>query len=240
MPRTRRSTDVSSSTIGNSVASSSIQGGTPPVAPAPPAPATAPPPPAPAAPPITDELTRALSRHWKVAALIVAVVTLLAWLLAAAQPKRYQARSIAAIAPRVNTLSVSETFHGVDTLERRVVISTVAALASTPRTLKQAAATSDEKVDAQVLPTTNLFSINVESGDPRRAALLANSIPDVLSVQTQQMYKVYGVTLISPASTPSKAALPRVERAVIAGLVAGAVLAVAAAWILERLRRPVA
>jgi capsular polysaccharide biosynthesis protein len=197
----------------------------------------APPPALPAATP-ADDLTRALGRHWKVAALVVAVVTLLAWLLAAAQPKRYQASAIAAIAPRVNTLSVSETFHGVDTLERRVVISTVAALASTPLTLRQARAASGEKVDAVVLPTTNLFRVNVESGSAQHAAALANAIPAVLNAQTQQMYKVYGVTLISPATVPSKAALPRVERAVIAGLVAGAVLAVGVAWLLERLRRP--
>ena len=187
-----------------------------------------------------DELTRALSRHWKVAALIVAVVTLLAWLLAAAQPKRYQATAMASIAPRVNTLSVSETFHGVDTLERRVVISTVAALASTPLTLREAKAAGDDKVDAAVVPTTNLFRINVESSNAQRAATLANAIPAVLNVQAQQMYKVYGVSLISPATTPTSAALPRTERAVIAGLIAGAVLGVAAAWILERLRRPAA
>jgi len=211
--------------------------------------APAEPPPAPPSPnatgvggsnPVSDEITRALARHWKAAALIVAVVTLLAWLLAAAQPKRYQASAIAAIAPRVNTLSVSETFHGVDTLERRVVVSTVAALASMPLTLRQSSAASDDKVDALVMPTTNLFRINVESGSPQRAAALANNIPGVLNVQTQQMYKVYGVTLISPATVPSKAALPRVERAVIAGLVAGAVLAVGVAWLLERMRRSAA
>jgi capsular polysaccharide biosynthesis protein len=188
-------------------------------------------------PTAADELTRALARHWKLAALIVAVATLLAWLLAAVQPKRYQASAIAAIAPRVNDLSVSETFHGVDTLERRVVISTVTALAATPLTLRQAQAARDEKVDALVLPTTNLFRINVEAASARRAAALANAIPAVLNVQTRQMYKVYGVTLISPATAPSKAALPRIERAVMAGAVAGTVLAIAAVWILERLQR---
>ncbi len=226
MPRSRTRTEVTSPAITDTVA--------------PPPPTAGPPPATARAGNPADELTRALSRHWKVAALVVAVVTLLAWLLAAAQPKRYQASAIASIAPRVNTLSVSETFHGVDTLERRVVISTVAALASTPLTLREASATSDDKVDAIVLPTTNLFRINVESANAQRAATLANAIPNVLNAQTQQMYKVYGVTLISPAAVPTGAALPRVERAVIAGIIAGAVLAVAVAWILERLRRPAA
>jgi uncharacterized protein involved in exopolysaccharide biosynthesis len=44
------------------------------------------------------------------------------------------------------------------------------------------------------------------------------------------------VTTISPASVPDKAVLPRVERAVIAGLAFGLLVGVAAAWLLFQRR----
>jgi hypothetical protein len=89
-----------------------------------PPPVTTVPPPVPQAPVRTpaDDFTSAVARHWKVAALVTVAVTLLAWLAAAVQPKRYRAASIAAVAPLAEMLSSSDLIRGVDTLERRVVV----------------------------------------------------------------------------------------------------------------------
>ncbi len=197
---------------------------------------TAPPPPPPAVRVRTaaDDFTSAVARHWKVAALIAAAVTLLAWLAAAVQPKRYRATAIAAVAPLAEKLTSTDLLRGVDTLERRVIVSSVAALAGAPVTQRQMSAGEDYRITALVMPNTNLFRIEVEGPDPRRAAAIANQVPTVLGAQAQAMYRVYGVTLISTASAPSNPALPRVGRALAAGFVLGAFLGVAVAWLLDR------
>jgi uncharacterized protein involved in exopolysaccharide biosynthesis len=58
----------------------------------------------------------------------------------------------------------------------------------------------------------------------------------LLGMQSRNMYKIYGVILVSPASVPDKPVLPRVERAIIAGLAFGLLLGVAAAWLLHHRR----
>lgn len=176
-------------------------------------------------------------RRWKVVALVAAAVTLLAWLAAAVQPKRYRAVAIGAVAPRVAEMTKSETLHGVDTLERRVVVATVAALASTPLTIRQLGAGTGYDVRAVVVPTTNLFRVTVEGEDPKRVAAIANAVPSAISEQAHRMYQLYTVILISPAVVPDAAEFPRVERAVVAGLILGLLAGVGAAWLLDRRSR---
>jgi uncharacterized protein involved in exopolysaccharide biosynthesis len=56
----------------------------------------------------------------------------------------------------------------------------------------------------------------------------------VLAAQARAMYRLYSVTLVSEAAAPSNPALPRVGRALAAGLVLGAFLGAAVAWLLDR------
>lgn len=181
-----------------------------------------------------EDFTSAVARHWKVAALVAAAVTLLAWLAAAVQPKRYRATAIAAVAPLADKLTSTDLIRGVDTLERRVIVSSLAALAAAPVTQRQTRATDDYRITALVMPNTNLFRIEVEGPDPKQAAAIANQVPTILGAQAQAMYRLYGVSLVSNASPPSDPSLPRVGRALAAGFVLGAFLGVAVAWLLDR------
>ncbi|MFL6248352.1 MAG: hypothetical protein ACJ74H_20170 [Thermoanaerobaculia bacterium] len=185
-----------------------------------------------------DDVMRSAMRHWRIVALIAAATTLLAWLAAGVQPKRYRASSLATINPLTDQLSPSDVIRGIDTLDRRVVVASVAALASAPHVVSAAGATSGYEVTAVVLPNTSLFRVDVEGGNARTAAAIANKIPALLAVQTRTIYKMYGVMLVSPATVSGEAVLPRVGRAVAAGLVLGLLLGIAVAWVLERARRP--
>src|SRR5205814_2047215 len=81
-----------------------------------------------------------------------------------------------------------------------------------------------------VLPNTNLLRIDVEGADPVAAARIANRIPAILAAQTRSMYKLYGVTTVSEATTPAAPVSPRIARAAIAGAIIGLVLGAAAAF----------
>jgi uncharacterized protein involved in exopolysaccharide biosynthesis len=185
-----------------------------------------------------DDVIRSAMRHWRIVALIAAAITLLAWLAAATQPKRYRASALAAINPLTEQLTPSDVIRGIDTLDRRVVVASIAALASAPNIVSAAGASSGYKITAVVLPNTSLFRIEVEGRDSRTAAAIANKLPALLGVQSRTIYKMYGVMLVSPATASDKAVLPRVGRAVAAGLVLGLLLGVAIAWVLDRMRRP--
>jgi capsular polysaccharide biosynthesis protein len=171
-------------------------------------------------------------------AVTTVVVTLLASVVAAIQPKRYQSEAIASVSPIVSQLSDSEVLHGIDALERRVVVATVAALASSDNTRRRTigALRRDYAIDATVLPSTNLIRISVEGPDPKQVASIANRIPALLDGQTRAMYRVYTVAPVSAGVVPEDPFLPRIGRAVLLGLVLGALLGVAIAYLIERRR----
>jgi uncharacterized protein involved in exopolysaccharide biosynthesis len=179
----------------------------------------------------------AVVRYWPVVAGITLAIALLAWVIAGAQPKRYRASAIGAVSPLTEQLSASDIIRGVDSLERRVVVASIAALAAVPGTKRLAQAPSDYTITAAVMPNTNLFRIEVEGPDARRAADIANRVPAVLASDAQKMYKLFGVTLVSEATPPAEPALPRKERALAAGIVAGLLAGSAVAWLLDRRRR---
>jgi peptidoglycan/LPS O-acetylase OafA/YrhL len=181
-----------------------------------------------------DDVICAAMRHWRLVALIAAAVTLLAWLAVGLQPKRYRASSLATINPLTAELSSSDLIRGIDTLDRRVVVASVAALASAPVIVNGAGGGHGYEINAVVLPNTSLFRVEVEGNDPKTAAAIANKVPLLLGIQSRTIYKLYGVMLVSPATPSEEAVLPRVGRAVAAGLVFGVLLGIAVAWLLDR------
>lgn len=191
---------------------------------------------APLAPPRNpaDDVIRGAMRHWRLVALIAAAVTLLAWLAVGLQPKRYRASSLATVNPLTAELSPSDVIRGIDTLDRRVVVASVAALASAPVVVNAAGGAHGYEINAVVLPNTSLFRVDVEGNDPRTTAAIANKVPLLLGIQARTIYKMYGVMLVSPATPSNEAVLPRAGRAVAAGLVFGLLLGVAVAWLIDR------
>lgn len=161
---------------------------------------------------------------------------LLAWLITALQPKRYRVVAIAAVGPVMDQMSPSEVLKGVEVLDRRVIVASLAALASAPM-IQRSLPAGGYEVDAAVLPNTNLFRIEVEGASSQRAAQIANAIPGLLSRHAQAMYTLYGVTLVSPAVPDAEPLRPRAARAAAVGLILGLMAGVAAAWLLDRRRR---
>jgi len=184
----------------------------------------------------TDEILRSIVRHWQLVALIAAAGAILAALVTTTRPKLYRAEAVCAVGLLPSAMTMSETLHGVDTLDRRVVIASVAALASTPPIRRQTGAADDDVVDAVVLPSTSLFRVTVAGRDPDRLARVANAMPKALDAQARALYSVYDVVPVSPAVKPAKPYGPRIERAAFAGLVAGLLAGFAAAYLLDRRR----
>jgi capsular polysaccharide biosynthesis protein len=195
----------------------------------------------PAAPPYrrtaAEEILEAIRRRWGLIATIALGTALIAWLVASLQPNRYRSSAIAAIAPIAGTLSPADQIRGVQALDQSTFVATVAAMVSTP-TVKEAAMSAGEKgydVRGIVLPSTNLLRIEVEGENAARAAAIANRVPPILGNHTKRIFEVYGVAVVSPA-TSGELVSPRKERAAAAGVVVGLLLGTTLAWLLTRSR----
>lgn len=161
-------------------------------------------------------------------AVTVGVAVVIAAIIAAALPKRYRATAVGVVAPLTNSLSPSEAFHGVEALDRRSVVATVAALPSTSWSQRR-----DYDISAAVLPNTNLVRIDVDANSPEMAASVANTTLNDLGAQTTSMFKYYGLTPVTRALPPAAAASPHRARILLAGLVIGLFLAVGVAYVLD-------
>lgn len=162
-----------------------------------------------------------------------------AWILTALEADRYRATLLAAVAPLSDTLDSTDILRGVEVLEQRTVVATVAALASTPATIQPAVGPEDAdySIDASVLPNTNLVRIEVEGGDAARAAAIANRLPAVLDQHARTMFKLYGVKPVSAAVQPTEPVSSGSGRAMLAGLLIGLLIGAAIAIAIEKSRR---
>ena len=159
---------------------------------------------------------------------ILAIAVVAAAILAGVLPSKYRATAVGAVAPLTNTLTPSEAFHGVEALDRRSVVATVAALPSAAPSQHL-----DYDISTAVLPNTNLVRIDVDAKSPEMAASVANATLDVLGVQTTSMFKYYSVTPVTRALAPMSAVSPRRTRILAAGFLIGLFLAVGVAYALE-------
>jgi capsular polysaccharide biosynthesis protein len=180
-----------------------------------------------------DFFKATMKRRWKLILATAALVTLVASIVAALQPKHYRATVIAGVTATGDRMDAGELYRGVEVLQQRTIVATVAALASLPETTRQAFAgfpgTQAYTVDAVVLPNTNLLRIDVEGTNPVEAARIANRVPPVLASQTRAMYKLYGVATVSAATPPVHSVSPRIGRVAVAAAIVGLLLGIAAA-----------
>jgi capsular polysaccharide biosynthesis protein len=189
-----------------------------------------------------DELFRALRARWPLILAAAVLAAVAAWILASMQPDRYRAASVAAVTPLLDLMPEGDRVRGVAELDQRVIVGTIAALADTPvianrvLTPSERSAANGYGIRAIAMPHTNLLRVEVEGPDARRAATLANTVPQILGRETQSIFKYYSVAVVSPAD-PGEHVFPRVSRAVVAGLALGVLFGVALAWALERFRR---
>ena len=177
---------------------------------------------------------RMIARDTRRFILIVLAAGVVGWLVAYMQTPVYEASALAAVAPRGDQLQANELLRGMEVLERRTIVETIAALARTPRTREQVAAASGYTIQAAVVPNTNLFRVNVQGRNAATAAAIANRVPQSLSAQAQAVYKYYEVTIVSPATKPTEPFRPRPALAVAAGLVTGIFLGILAAYVTQR------
>jgi uncharacterized protein involved in exopolysaccharide biosynthesis len=153
-------------------------------------------------------------RTWWWAGLAVPVLAVgSALYLTGRQARVYRAEATVAVMPAPEITNPAEVMRGLETLERRTVIATLASMAGTREARYDAAGrlglhpsdVAGYRVQASVLPSTNIIRITVQGGDGERVSLLANELLTVLAGRVREMYRVFAMEpleVAQPARQP--------------------------------------
>ena len=171
-------------------------------------------------------LAQALRRGWWVVTLALAASLATATFLTARQERVYRASATLVVAPHESVAETADVLRSLETLERRSVIATFAripgapeARAATAQRLADVSGLSGFRLEASVLPNTNILKIDVEGPDPERVAAVANAAAEVTRDEIRALYRIFTARTLSRAVKPAKPVHPDPRRNyVVAGL----------------------
>ena len=165
-----------------------------------------------------------------IAALIGAIV---AGIWGTAQPDRYSATTVVAIAPADSIVQDADVIDVVGGLDRGTTVETLAGLAASSSVTSSAAAEvgidpadrGDYDIDALRAVGSNLVDITASGPDPQTVADLATATANVTAAQFNTLYRVYRVDVVTAAAVPTASQRPSVLLLMAAGAVVGGVAA---------------
>jgi capsular polysaccharide biosynthesis protein len=184
-----------------------------------------------------------LRKGWWIVALALVVALGAAAVFTARQEPVYRSSATVVVAPNESVEGVGDVLRSLETLERRSVIATFARIPSAPQaraTVAQRLGTSGDldgyRIEAAVLPNTNILKIDVEGPAADRVAAVANAAADVMHDEVRALYRIFTTRTLSAATPPSRPIHPDPRRNyVVAGLL-GLLVGVVAALAAEGLR----
>ncbi|MBC8508966.1 MAG: diguanylate cyclase [Chloroflexi bacterium] len=181
---------------------------------------------------------QAIQRGW----LIIVVTALTALIVALASSyliaPTYEATARLVVSPNFARVSDADLIDSLATLDNRSIVATYAEVVSSTTVFDTAVNTigfpeselENYKTITLVLPEANIMEISVEGPVARKTALLANSIGQEAISFVNNLYSVYQIDFLDPATAPLIPKRPQPLRdgilALALGIVIGAILAV--------------
>jgi arylsulfatase A-like enzyme len=128
----------------------------------------------------------------------------------------HHATTTAVVIPTPEVEATADILRSLETLERRSVMATFARIPATAGALADAArglgrAASDfrgYRVDASVIPETNILRIDVEGPDAGAAAALANGLATATKREIRSLYRIFTLRTLTRPTTPPHPSRP--------------------------------
>jgi len=148
----------------------------------------------------------------------------------------YEARASYVVSPRVG-IDPNDVAQGVNTLDSsrsRSILTTLTEVAASDAVLTQALSTlgldpvlaESYIIDSVVIPEANVIETAATGPDPDIATSLASAIGEIGGIRFVEMYQIYDVLTLDPATVPTEPANPTLEQlliiAIAVGVIAGA------------------
>lgn len=197
----------------------------------------------------TGRMIAALRKGWWLIPVVIVAALVIAAVLTSGQSPLYRSSTTMIVVPAPETRDTGDILKSLETLERRTVVATFARIPSAPETRDAAGrrlAIGEEalkryRIEGGVVPNTNIIRIDAEGPDPDVAARLANAAAAVTNAQARALYRIYTMQVLARANPESRPVQPDVRRnylvALVLGVLAGIVAAIAWPEVMARVRR---
>lgn len=156
-----------------------------------------------------------------------------AWVLAAARPERFEATVRLVVAPGANLDDDPDAgLYAADVLSRQTVTATLAEILSSSNVQRTAAAAIDVTrgdldrytLAAAAAPQANLVTVTVGGPDPATTARLADSLGATGAQRFIELYELYQVAVVESADRPVDPVGFTPLQLALVGAIAGAVI----------------
>lgn len=155
----------------------------------------------------------------------------------------YRSSATSVVAPHESVEETADVLRSLETLERRSVIATFARIPSAPHVRALVAqrlglpgGLDDFRIEASVLPNTNILKIDVEGNEPAQVAAVANAAAEVTRGEVRALYRIFTTRMLSDATPAPRPIHPDPRRNLVVASLLGVLVGVVAALILEKLR----
>jgi len=187
---------------------------------------------------------RSFRQGWWITLLVLTLSLGSTGFLTSRQPRIYHASATIVVTPNTGVEGTADILRSLETLERRSVIATFAKIPSTRETREAAAkrlgleagGLRDYRIEAFVLPNTNIIKVDVEGPDGQAVADVANAAAGVTREEVRRMYRIYTTKTLAEAVRATRPIHPDPRRNYVLAGILGAVLGVAATFVVGRLR----
>lgn len=194
------------------------------------------------------ELKQYLQIIWKgwwlvLPTLLVSVTTALVFTYS--QTPIYRSSATFIVSPSGSLGGLSDVFRGIDQLSKRDGIMLTYTEIATSRTIldavyKKMGLTTEQlkylNVDSELIPSTNIIKITVESSDPVLAKECANLIGDETINYVHRLYEIYDMKRLDSAYLPTSPSKPKKAQNLMLAVILGSLLGGGLAFLAEYLR----
>ncbi len=178
----------------------------------------------------SDRVSAAIREGWWIILAGIALALLLAAMLSRGQRPLYRTSTTLIVVPAPQTKETGDILRSLETLERRTVVATFARIPSAPETRAEAAkrlsldenALAGYRIEASVVPNTNIIRIDVEGSDGKTVADVANAAAAVTNTQARALYRIYTMEPLARALPSSRPIHPDSRRNYLVALALGA------------------
>ena len=193
---------------------------------------------------------RMLQRSWWIVGLTALSAVLAALISSYLTTPIYSSSARYLISPNPAYLGGSVDYnliYSLDTLDKRTIITTYAEVLNSPRiyneTIEPLGFSESDLIDysysAVVFPETNIIEFTVQGPNPETVVLLTNNVGQRAVSYVENLYQIYDMNLLDPASIPLEPISPQPLRDAGVASVVGVALGVGLALLRELLRTPI-
>jgi diguanylate cyclase (GGDEF)-like protein len=190
---------------------------------------------------------RVILRGWWLVLPAILISVSCALVFTYAQAPIYRTTATFVVSPSASFSTLNEVLRGLDSLSQRAgIMSTFVEIATSKTVLgtvyREMELTEDQLkylgVNGELVPSTNIIEITVESDDPLIAKMCADLIGEKTLEHVKGLYEIYDMKPLDPAYVPQSPSKPDKMRNFLLAAVLGSVVGVGSAFLLDNLRLP--